>query len=101
MIVSAGYNIAAAEVENALLLHPGVAEVAVVAEPDPERGHICKAFIVLREPNNPGDGLKGELQGFVKSTIAPYKYPRAIEFVSQLPRTHTGKLQRFKLRESR
>jgi 2-aminobenzoate-CoA ligase len=100
MIISAGYNIAAPEVEEALMLHPAVAECAVVGEPDAERGQIVKAFVVLR----PGEAANAEtvkrLQDFVKQTVAPYKYPRAIEFRDKLPRTQTGKLQRFKLREN-
>lgn len=100
MIVSAGYNIAAAEVENALLQHECVAETAVVGVADIERGQRCKAFVVLRPPAQPCDELKVALQAFVKRTIAPYKYPREIEFVDALPKTHTGKLQRFKLRDT-
>ncbi|HEX7385312.1 MAG TPA: benzoate-CoA ligase family protein [Burkholderiaceae bacterium] len=99
MIVSAGYNIAAPEVEDALLLHPAVAECAVIGAPDAERGQIVKAFVVPRAGHAPGDALTRELQDFVKATIAPYKYPRAVEFRSELPRTQTGKLQRFRLRE--
>jgi 2-aminobenzoate-CoA ligase len=99
MIVSAGYNISGPEVENVLLDHPAVAECGVVGAPDAERGQVVKAFIVLREGHAPGDSLAGELQEFVKREIAPYKYPRRIEFVDQLPRTQTGKLQRFRLRE--
>ena len=101
MIVSAGYNIASPEVEEALLQHPRVAECAVIGVPDAERGQIVKAFVVLREPGmSPGaaESLVQELQDFVKSTVAPYKYPRAIEFCEGLPRTETGKLQRFRLR---
>ncbi len=97
MIVSSGYNIAGPEVEGALLEHPRVLECAVVGQPDPDRGTIVKAFVVLRDGG--GDAaLAGELQDFVKARIAPYKYPRAVEFVAELPRTQTGKLQRFKLR---
>ncbi|HEX8571089.1 MAG TPA: AMP-binding protein [Caulobacteraceae bacterium] len=99
MIVSAGYNIAAAEVEAALLRHPAVAETAVIGVPDAERGQIVKAFVVLADPATAGDDLRCELQNFVKGEIAPYKYPRALEFVSELPKTQTGKLQRFRLRE--
>jgi 2-aminobenzoate-CoA ligase len=95
MIISAGYNIAGPEVEGALLSHPAVAECAVVGKPDDERGMLVKAFIVLRPGTNAG--VK-ELQEYVKRNIAPYKYPREIEFVETLPRTETGKLQRFKLR---
>ena len=100
MIVSAGYNIAGPEVEAALLAHPAVAECAVVAHPDPERGHIAKAFVVLAAPAADEPALIRELQDFVKAAIAPYKYPRAIEFVADLPKTPTGKIQRFRLRGS-
>ncbi|WP_454730971.1 MULTISPECIES: AMP-binding protein [Cupriavidus] len=97
MIVSAGYNIAAPEVEDALILHPAVAECAVIGVPDGERGQIVKAFVVLR-PGQAGDAAMAKaLQDFVKQTVAPYKYPRAVEFTDKLPRTQTGKLQRFKL----
>ncbi len=99
MIISAGYNIAGPEVESALLAHPAVAECGVVGVPDDERGQIVKAVVVLREGHAPGDALVRELQDFVKQTIAPYKYPRAVEFVDALPRTETGKLQRFRLRQ--
>jgi 2-aminobenzoate-CoA ligase len=99
MIVSAGYNIAAPEVEDALLLHPAVAECGVVGVPDAERGQIVKAWVVLRPGHAAGTELASALQDFVKQTIAPYKYPRAIAFVAQLPRTATGKLQRFRLPE--
>jgi 2-aminobenzoate-CoA ligase len=98
MIVSAGYNIAGPEVEAAMLDHPAVAECGVVGAPDEERGQIVKAYAVLR-PGLTGDAaLTRELQEHVKATIAPYKYPRAIEYVAALPRTQTGKLQRFELR---
>jgi len=96
MIISSGYNIGAPEVENALLTHDAVAECAVIGAPDEERGQIVKAFVVLK-PGASADVRT--LQEHVKATIAPYKYPRAIEFVSELPKTHTGKLQRFKLRQ--
>ncbi len=99
MIVSAGYNIAAPEVEQALLQHAAVAECAVIGAADPQRGQIVKAFVVVREPAKAGDALVRELQEFVKAAIAPYKYPRAIEFRDVLPRTETGKLQRFRLRD--
>jgi 2-aminobenzoate-CoA ligase len=98
MIVSAGYNIAGPEVEAALLAHPAVAECGVVGVPDEERGQIVKAYVVLR-PGHAGDAATTRLlQEHVKATIAPYKYPRAIEYVGALPRTQTGKLQRFELR---
>ncbi len=99
MIISAGYNIAGIEVENVLLDHPNVKECGVVGAPDAARGHIVKAFIVLRDPSEAGPDMIRELQDFVKREIAPYKYPRAIEFVDQLPRTETGKLQRYRLRQ--
>lgn len=99
MIVSAGYNIAGPEVEEALLAHEAVAECAVVASPDPGRGSIVKAFVVLRPGTEVSTALVKELQDFVKSQIAPYKYPRAIEFLETLPRTETGKVQRFRLRQ--
>ncbi|MGF1550008.1 MAG: AMP-binding protein [Sphingomonadaceae bacterium] len=99
MIVSAGYNIAAPEVENALLSHEAVAECAVVGVPCEERGRKVKAFIVLAEGQAPGAALAEKLQAHVKAEIAPYKYPRAIEFVDSLPKTATGKLKRHALRE--
>lgn len=99
IIVSAGYNIAGPEVENVLFEHPAVMECGVIGVPDPERGQIVKAFVVLREGWEPGEPTVKELQAYVKREIAPYKYPRAIEFVENLPRTQTGKLQRFRLRE--
>jgi 2-aminobenzoate-CoA ligase len=100
MIISSGYNIAGPEVEAALLAHPRVLECAVVGAPDEDRGHVVKAFVVLRD-GPPGDALfAAELQAHVKATIAPFKYPRRVEFVDALPRTETGKLQRFKLRHS-
>jgi 2-aminobenzoate-CoA ligase len=102
MIVSAGYNISGPEVEEALLAHDAVADCACVASPHPERGNIVKAFVVLK----PGAGdassrgsMATVLQEFVKAQIAPYKYPREVEFVENLPRTETGKVQRFKLRQ--
>ncbi|HZD64127.1 MAG TPA: benzoate-CoA ligase family protein [Xanthobacteraceae bacterium] len=98
MIVSAGYNIAGPEVETALLAHPAIAECGVVGAPDAERGQIVKAYVVLH-PGHAGDAaLTKLLQDYVKANIAPYKYPRAIEYVAALPRTQTGKLQRFELR---
>jgi 2-aminobenzoate-CoA ligase len=97
MIISSGYNIAAPEVEDALLAHAAVAECAVIGLPDSERGQIVKAFVVLRPGFAADADMAKTLQDFVKSTVAPYKYPRAVEFVAQLPRTATGKLQRFRL----
>jgi 2-aminobenzoate-CoA ligase len=99
MIISAGYNISGPEVEGVLLEHPKVRECAVVGAPDRERTMIVKAFVVLREPRDANAQTTKELQDFVKNEIAPYKYPRAVEFVDTLPRTETGKVQRFKLRE--
>ncbi|WP_205479374.1 AMP-binding protein [Sphingomonas arenae] len=98
MIVSSGYNIGAPEVENALLGHPAVAECAVVGVLCEERGQKVKAFVVLGAGAEPSDALIEELQAFVKQAIAPYKYPRLIEFVAELPKTATGKLRRSELR---
>jgi len=100
MIVSAGYNIAGPEVESALLLHPAVSECGVVGVEDAERGQIVKAFVVLKEGHAPDARMTAVLQDFVKQTIAPYKYPRAIEYLSALPRSEVGKLQRYKLRNA-
>jgi 2-aminobenzoate-CoA ligase len=99
MIISAGYNIAGPEVETALLAHAAVAECGVVGWPDEERGTVVKAFVVVKEGQNRDAAMVSTLQEHVKKVIAPYKYPRAIEFVDTLPRTETGKLQRFKLRK--
>jgi 2-aminobenzoate-CoA ligase len=100
MIISAGYNIGGPEVEAALLAHPAVAECGVVGVPDEERGQIVKAYVVLH-PGHAGDAaMTRTLQDHVKATIAPYKYPRAIDYVTALPRTQTGKLQRFELRRA-
>lgn len=100
MIISAGYNIAGPEVEEALLRHPAVAECGVIGVADAERGQIVKAVVVLRPGSEPTPGMAKQLQDFVKGTIAPYKYPRSVEFAKSLPRTETGKLQRFKLRQT-
>jgi 2-aminobenzoate-CoA ligase len=100
MIISAGYNIAGPEVEGALLEHPAVSECGVVGAPDAQRGTIVKAYVVLKSGNEADEQMKKNLQEHVKNAIAPYKYPRAVEFVGSLPRTETGKLQRFKLRSS-
>jgi 2-aminobenzoate-CoA ligase len=99
MIISAGYNIASPEVEDALMLHPAVAECGVVGAADAERGQIVKAYVVLHAGQAADDAMAKTLQDFVKQTIAPYKYPRAVVFIDTLPRTQTGKLQRFKLHE--
>ena len=100
MIISSGYNIGAPEVEHALLRHEAVAEAAVIGTPDAERGQIVQAFVVLNAGHARSEALRLELQDFVKGVIAPYKYPRALEFVDALPRTQTGKLQRFRLKDS-
>lgn len=102
MIISAGYNISGLEVESVLLTHPAVAECGVIGAPDEERGMRVKAFVVLKPEKVQTDHqtLVRALQDHVKATIAPYKYPREIVFVTSLPRTETGKLQRFRLRES-
>jgi 2-aminobenzoate-CoA ligase len=99
MIISSGYNISGPEVESVLLLHPAVQECGVVGAPDTERGQIVKAFVVLRSGVAAEAGLTKTLQDFVKAEIAPYKYPRSIVFTDALPRTDTGKLQRFRLRQ--
>lgn len=99
MIISGGYNIAGPEVESALLAHPAVAECGVVGCPDEERGQVVKAFVVLKPGHTGNDTMVRALQDHVKQTIAPYKYPRVVEFRTALPRTETGKLQRFRLRQ--
>jgi 2-aminobenzoate-CoA ligase len=99
MIISAGYNIAGPEVEEALLNHPDVLEVAVVGAPDADRGMIVQAYVVLRDPAAAGQDKAAELQAFAKESIAPYKYPRVVEFVPDLPKTISGKTQRYRLRQ--
>jgi 2-aminobenzoate-CoA ligase len=99
MIVSSGYNIGAPEVEEAIDAHPDVVETGVVGEPDPERGSVVSAFVVLREGVVGDEAKAREIQEFVKATLAPYKYPRRVRFVEQLPRNTSGKLQHYKLRE--
>ena len=99
MIISSGYNIAGPEVESGLLTHPAVAEAGVVAAPDPERGQIAKAYVVLKSGHTADAVMAKALQDHVKAELAPYKYPRAVSFVDALPRTETGKLQRFALRQ--
>ena len=99
MIITAGYNVGGPEVEDCLLTHPAVAECGVVGKPDEARGMIIKAFVVLKPGQSGDEALVQALQEHVKQAIAPYKYPREIEFVTALPRTETGKLQRFKLRQ--
>jgi 2-aminobenzoate-CoA ligase len=99
MIITAGYNVAGPEVESCLMAHPAVAECGVVGAPDEERGQIVKAYVVLKAGLRGDAAMTRDLQAWVKDNIAPYKYPRAIEYVAQLPRTETGKLQRFRLRQ--
>ena len=99
MIISAGYNIAGPEVEEALLGHPDVVEVAVIGAPDPGRGMVVQAYVVLRDGAAADPAKVAELQDYTKSSIAPYKYPRVIEFVSELPKTISGKTQRYRLRQ--
>src|SRR6185503_10971937 len=101
MIISSPYNIAGPEVETALLAHPEVAECAVVGAPDVERGQIVEAHVVLREGVVGDEACAKRLQDHVKATIAPYKYPRSVKFVSALPKTQTGKIQRFRLKMQR
>jgi acyl-coenzyme A synthetase/AMP-(fatty) acid ligase len=98
VIISAGYRIGPFEVESALIEHPAVAEAAVVASPDDLRGHIVKAYVVLRPGVAPGDALAFELQEHVRTLTAPYKYPRLVEFVAELPKTVSGKIRRNELR---
>lgn len=100
MIISAGYNIAGPEVEGALMQHPAVAECGVVGVADADRGHIVQAFVVLKPGHAAGPEMTLALQNFVKQAIAPFKYPRSIVYLDALPRTETGKLQRFKLRQA-
>jgi 2-aminobenzoate-CoA ligase len=99
MIISAGYNIAGPEVEMVLLTHPAVKECGVVAAPDAERGMVVRAYVVLHPGHAPDEAMAKALQDHVKREIAPYKYPRSIVFTEALPRTETGKLQRFALRQ--
>jgi acetyl-CoA synthetase/medium-chain acyl-CoA synthetase len=99
VIISAGYRIGPFEVESALIEHPAVLESAAVAAPDPDRGAIVKAFVVLRDGFAPSDALARELQEHVKRVTAPYKYPRAIEFAVELPKTVSGKIRRVELRQ--
>ncbi len=101
LIISSGYNIGAPEVEAAVLQHPAVVECAVIGVPDEERGQVVQAVIVLAAGQAPSEALATEIQDFVKATIAPYKYPRIVTFATALPKTDTGKLQRFRLKESR
>jgi len=98
MIITSGYNVGGPEVEDALMQHPTVAECGVIGLPDDERGMVVKAFVVLKPGVDGNEAARKLLQDHVKATLAPFKYPRQIEFVDKLPRTETGKLQRFRLR---
>ncbi|MFI5223906.1 MAG: 2-aminobenzoate-CoA ligase, partial [Nitrospirales bacterium] len=98
MIICGGLNVAPPEVENVLLEHPSVLEAAVVSSPDEIHGMVPKAFVVLERSHQPSDDLKTVLQEFVRRELAPYKYPRKIEFVEQLPKTNTGKVLRAELK---
>jgi acetyl-CoA synthetase len=98
VIISAGYRIGPFEVESALVAHQAVAEAAVVAAPDDERGSIVRAVVVLRDGYAPSPALVKELQDHVKGTTAPYKYPRVVDFAAELPRTPSGKVRRAALR---
>ena len=100
MIVSSGYNIAGPEVEAAVLTHPAVAECAVVGVPDEARGMVVKACVVPLPGHAADEALARAIQDHVKAEIAPYKYPRVVEFMTSLPRTESGKVQRFRLRTS-
>jgi 2-aminobenzoate-CoA ligase len=100
MIISSGYNIAGPEVEATLLSHEKVVECGVIGVPDEKRGHIVEAHIVIKQGIEPSENLAHELQDFVKANIAPYKYPRSIKFIKELPKTQTGKVQRFRLRKA-
>ena len=99
MIKSSGYRIGPFEVESVLLEHPAVLECAVTGAPDPDRGAAVKATVVLAKGWAPSEQLKAELQTHVKKTTAPYKYPRIIEFVDELPKTISGKIRRVRIRE--
>jgi acyl-coenzyme A synthetase/AMP-(fatty) acid ligase len=98
VIISAGYRIGPFEVESALVEHPAVAEAAVVAKGDPMRGTIVKAYVILVPGREPSEALATELQDHVKKVTAPYKYPREVEFVTELPKTISGKIRRIELR---
>ena len=100
LILSSGYRIGPFEVESALVSHPAVAEAAAVAAPDPERGSVVRAVVVLRDGSAPSEQLATELQDHVKAQTAPYKYPRIVEFAAELPKTSSGKIRRAELRGS-
>jgi acetyl-CoA synthetase len=98
MIKSSGYRIGPFEVESCILKHPGVAEAAVVGKPDSLKGEIVKAFVVLKSPAAASEALKGEIAELVKRDLGRHQYPREVEFIDELPKTQTGKIQRFILR---
>ena len=98
IIVASGYNVSSTEVESVRLEQPAVSECGIIGIPDPDRGEVLKALIVLKPGYTGDESMVKTLQGFVKQNAAPYKYPRVVEFVTALPRTETGKLQRFKLK---
>jgi len=100
VILTSGYRIGPFEVESALIEHPAVAESAVVSSPDKTRGEVVKAFVILTPDHEPSEALTKELQNHVKKTTAPYKYPRKIEYVKELPKTISGKIRRIELRDS-
>jgi acyl-coenzyme A synthetase/AMP-(fatty) acid ligase len=100
VILTSGYRIGPFEVESALIEHPAVAESAVVSSPDDTRGEVVKAFVILAPNYEPSDALVKEIQDHVKKTTAPYKYPRKIEFVDELPKTISGKIRRIELRDA-
>ncbi|TMK74551.1 MAG: AMP-dependent synthetase, partial [Actinobacteria bacterium] len=99
VIISAGYRIGPFEVESVCIEHPAVLEAAAVASPDAKRGNVVKAFVVLGEGHEPSDELAAEIQGFVRTHLSAYAYPRKVEFVDDLPKTLTGKIRRIELRE--
>ncbi len=99
VILSAGYRVGPFEVESVLIEHPAVVESAVVPSPDEDRGSVVKAFVVLGADHEPSDELAREIQDFCKQQTAPYKYPRKIEFIDELPKTTSGKIRRVELRQ--
>lgn len=99
IIKTSGYKVGPFEVESALIQHPAVLECAITGVPDPVRGQVIKATIVLTKDYTPSDSLKNELQDHVKNVTAPYKYPRIIEFVPELPKTISGKIRRVEIRD--
>jgi acetyl-CoA synthetase len=99
VIISAGYRIGPFEVESACIEHPAVVEAAAVASPDPRRGNVVKAFVVVAEGHEPSEELAGDIQRFVRTHLSAYAYPRKVEFIGELPKTLTGKIRRIELRE--